>query len=64
MAIITKSNRNNFITWRKINGDLSLADLQANGLPDNSPEFLAKENDTDLILKEDGISKILLERNI
>ena len=53
MAIITKSNRNNFITWRKING-----------LPDNSPEFLAKENDTDLILKEDGISKILLERNI
>ncbi len=32
MATITQSNSDNFLTWQKVNGTLSLADLQANGI--------------------------------
>ena len=34
MATITQSNTDNFLTWQKVNGTLTLAELQANGLPD------------------------------
>ena len=32
MATITQSNSDNFLTWQKVNGVLTLADLQANGV--------------------------------
>jgi len=34
MATITQSNTDNFLTWQKVNGTLTLAELQADGLPD------------------------------
>lgn len=33
MATITKSNKDNYLTWEKINGTLTLASLQADGIP-------------------------------
>lgn len=33
MATIEQSNSDNFIGWQKVNGNLSIADLQADGLP-------------------------------
>lgn len=33
MATISPSNSDNFLTWQKVNGSLTLANLQANGLP-------------------------------
>ena len=38
MATITKSNRDNFLTWQKVNGTLTLALLQATGLPPKKGE--------------------------
>ena len=32
MATITQSNSDNFLTWQKVNGTLTLANLQANGI--------------------------------
>jgi len=38
MATITKSNKDNFLTWEKVNGVLTLAELQASGLPDRKTD--------------------------
>lgn len=38
MATISLSNTSNFLVWEKVNGTLTLADLQANGLPDRLEE--------------------------
>ena len=38
MATISKSNKDNFLTWEKVNGTLTLADLQSNGLPPRKSE--------------------------
>jgi len=38
MATIIINNRLNFLLWEKVNGTLTLADLQANGLPDREAE--------------------------
>ena len=34
MACVNKSNSNNFLTWNKVVGNLTLAQLQASGMPD------------------------------
>ncbi len=39
MACIEQSNRNNFVTFFKVSGSLTLAELQANGIPDICNEF-------------------------
>jgi hypothetical protein len=33
MACLDKSNDDNYLTWWKVNGTLTFADLQANGVP-------------------------------
>lgn len=38
MPTITQSNTDNHLLWEKVIGTLTLADLQANGLPDKTPE--------------------------
>ena len=60
MASISKANRNNFLRWNKITGGLTLADLQANGLPTGStawdignPVFVQEFNFT----SQDAFSK-------
>jgi hypothetical protein len=34
MATFTKSNSDNFLTWQKVNGVITLSQLQARGIPD------------------------------
>ena len=38
MANIVKSNKDNYLRWEKVNGTLTLADLQTNGLPPRKAE--------------------------
>jgi hypothetical protein len=55
MATITQSNTDNFLTWQKVGGTVTLADLQANGLSRvNTPQNLAI--DSSLVLTWDDKS--------
>jgi len=38
MATISRSNKDNYLTWQKVNGTLTLAFLQSNGLPPRKSE--------------------------
>jgi hypothetical protein len=65
MACIEKSYNSNFLKWNKVTGSLTMAELQANGMPSDcnnititGPSFLLQEEDS-FILQEDG-SKIIL----
>jgi len=51
MATITKSNKDNFLIWQKVNGTLSLADLQADGLP---PVFVPGVTNFIITIKTDN----------
>ena len=46
MACVNKSNNDNFLVWQKVKGIQSLADLQANGMPNpcNNTKLLAPTN--------------------
>lgn len=59
MACYTEANQNNFVRWKKISGSLSLADLQANGLPDVC-DFTTIVSISNLTASTQSTSEILL----
>lgn len=64
MACITKSNSNNFVKFRKVNGSISLENLQQNGIPDTCNNiFLAPPKNLTAKI-ENGVNVVLNWENV
>src|SRR5210317_1519335 len=54
MATTRRSNKNNFLTWQRVVGDLTLAELQASGIPTGTDFIIVVQSDNTGTSANDG----------